>query len=110
MTTGRSTAYLRQLTEKKTRSHALRTNDRDDGTGLGETAARGATTQQRIVSRCLPLRLRFNHNGAAAMRKLYNKSTYSDNEQHNGEAGMRGHDLYRQRLQHHTVGWELEGL
>jgi hypothetical protein len=39
-----------------------------------------------------------------------NNSTYSDNEQHNGEAGMRGHDLYRQRLQHHTVGWELEGL
>jgi hypothetical protein len=23
---------------------------------------------------------------------------------------MRGHVLHRQRLQHHTVGWELEGL
>ena len=30
--------------------------------------------------------------------------------QHNGEAGMRNNDLYRQRLQQRTVGLALAGL
>jgi hypothetical protein len=53
---------------------------------------------------------RYNHNADAAMRK-YNKIRLTRTTiQHNGEAGMRGNDLHRQRFQQHTVGLALVGL
>jgi hypothetical protein len=35
---------------------------------------------------------------------------FGQRQQHNEEAGMRIYVLHRQRLQHHTGGWALEGL
>jgi hypothetical protein len=48
-----------------------------------------------------------------SMQQCKNKNYFrlhGQRYQHNEEAGMRGHVLHRQRLQHHTGGWALEGL
>ena len=56
---------------KKTRSRALRINDRGDGTGLDEQGARGATTATTIRFRdFLIVTFRYNHNDDAAMRNI----------------------------------------
>ena len=71
---------LRYLTEK-TRSRALRINDRGDGTGLDEQGARGATTATTIRFRdFLTVTFRYNHNVDAAMRKYDEISADSDND------------------------------
>jgi hypothetical protein len=71
---------LRYLTEK-TRSRALRINDRGDGTGLDKQEAKGATTATTSRLRDFWDRyVRYNHNVDAAMRKYRRNSTYSDND------------------------------
>ena len=65
----------------KTRSRALRTNDRGDGTGLDEQAAKGATAATTSRFRDFWDRyVRYNHNVDAAMRKYRRNSAYSDND------------------------------
>ena len=44
------------------------------------------------------------------MRKYEQIRLTRTTNQHNGEAGMRDNDLYRQRLQQRTVGLALAGL
>jgi hypothetical protein len=64
---------------KKTRSRALRINDRGDGTGLDEQEAKGvATTTSRFLD--VDRYVRYNHNVDAAMRKYRRNSAYSDND------------------------------
>ena len=100
---------LRYLTEK-TRSRALRINDRGDGTGLDEQEAKGVTTATTSRFRDVDRYVRYNHNVDAAMRKYNEIRLTRTTIQHNGEAGMRDNDLHRQRLQQHTVGLALAGL
>ena len=103
---GRSTANYRWRSEK-TRSRALRINDRDDGTGLDGRAAIGATiattsrfrdfTTVSFVTNTM-LMQRCENGGEIRLTRT--------TIQHNEEAGMRNDDLYRQRMQqlHGRIG------
>ena len=78
---------------------ARTTNQRsNDGTGLDDWALR---RQQRQ---------RYDHNVDAETRKKTFFRLIPTTKQHNEAAGMRNHDLYRQRRQQLTVGLALEGL
>ncbi len=75
------------------------TNQRsNDGTGLDDWALR---RQQRQ---------RYDHNVDAETRKKTFFRLILTTTQHNEEAGMRDHDLHRQRRQQRTGGLVLAGL